>query len=156
MSKTILSIAKSTLGLSLVAATTMGCIIVIPPAKKGDPFQPPSAQAENIKKGETHKIRLTCGQRVVFKSPMVPMDNLIVDFNAVNLQPASQLETAAMRMTWRGPGVSMDMPINAGDQSQRNTKGNITINGGAGQHEMTISMENKPACGPVNLTLAFK
>ena len=154
---TIASITKSALTLGLVASTTVGCIIVIPPApRKGDPFQPPPNQPVALTKGDTHKIRMKCGERAVFRSPMMPMDQFVVDFNAVNLQPADQLETASMRLAWRGVGVNTDMPINVGDKSQRNAKGRLSVTGGAGKHELVIAMEKAPACGPVNLTLSFK
>jgi hypothetical protein len=150
-------LAGQMLALGLVAVATTGCIVVkIAPPKKGDAFQPPPAAEVVIQKGATHKIRMNCGQTAKFGWDRNPVDNLVIDYKAVNLTPKDQLETAAMRIKWTGPGVTTDIPVHAGDSSGRATNGNLSITGPAGRHDMTFSMEGQPACGPVNLTLTFR
>lgn len=136
--------------------TAPGCIIIIPAPGKSDPFQPPPAKPMALKKGASHKLRMTCGAKAVFQSQGATPEQFLVDFNAVNLQPVGQLETAAMRVHWRGEGSKVDVPLNVGDQSQRNAKGSFSATTAAGNTELVVSMEGKPACGAVNLTISFK
>jgi len=151
------SAVVSFVALGLVAAATSGCIIVrIPPPKKGDAFQPPPSSALAIKRGDTHKFRMTCGAKATFRSDIPNAAGLVVAFDGKNLSPADQQTTATMRMNWNGAGVAMDMPIGVGDKGSRTTKGSITLNGNAGRHEMSLSMDGAPDCGPVNLTLSFR
>ena len=99
---------------------------------------------------------MTCGAKAQFITPLGTVDQLVIDWNATNLSPESQVHSANMRAVWRGPAASMDMPIAVGDTNQRSSKGSVMVTGGNGQHTLNIAMENKPDCGPVNLTIAFK
>lgn len=152
----ILSGATRVAVLGLIAAASTGCIIVkVPPPKKGDPFQPPTSAALPIKRGDTHRFRMNCGATATFRSDVGNAERLVIEFKAENLSPKDQLETASVRLNWRGAGAAMDLPINVGNKADRSTGGSITVTGDPGRHEATLSMENGPGCGPVNFRIGF-
>ena len=153
----MVSNAKRTATFGLAALALSGCIIVkVPPPARKDPFQPPSASPNAIKKGDTHRVRLNCGAQATFRSMMAPIENLVIKYDAENLSPVKQVPSAPVRLRWRGPGASMDIPFNVGSQNTRKAMGNITMNGGAGAHEFVVAMPTGPDCGPTNVTIAFR
>ncbi|MRG91551.1 hypothetical protein [Polyangium spumosum] len=153
----ILSAATRFVALGLVAAASTGCIVVkVPPPKKGDPFQPPTSAALPIKRGETHRFRMSCGAKATFRSDIVNAERLIIEFKGENLSPKDRQETAGLRLTWRGGGATMDLPINVGSKAERTTSGTLTVTGDPGRHEATLSMDNAPNCGPTNFRISFK
>lgn len=155
--RSMVSNGKRAATFGLVALALSGCIVVrVPPPARNDPFQPPSASAITIAKGNTHRMRLDCGAQQVFKSPMAPIENLVIDYNAENLSPLKQVPSAPIRLTWRGPGAAMDVPFNVGTQSSRKAMGSITMNVSAGAHEFVVAMPNGPDCGPTNFKVVFR
>ncbi len=157
MSKKILSAATRVAALGLVVAASAGCIVVrVPPPKKGDAFQPPPSAALPIKRGDTHRFRLTCGATATFRSDIGNAERLVIDFKGENLSPADQQTTATLRLNWRGAGAAMDLPIGVGNKGSRDTAGSITVTGDPGRHEATLSMEGAPDCGPVNFRIGFR
>lgn len=152
----MVSNAKQLISSALAAIALSGCIVVIPPPARNDPFQLPTAAPITIAKGSTHRMRLECGSQANFQSLMAPIENLEIEYNAENLSPVKQVPSAAVRLTWRGPGAAMDVPFNVGTGSSRDSMGSITVNGGAGAHNFTVAMPNGPDCGPVKLKIVFK
>jgi hypothetical protein len=152
----MISNAKQFVSSVLVAIALSGCVVVIPPPARSDPFQLPTAAAITIQKGNTHRMRLDCGAQANFQSLMAPIENLVVEYNAENLSPVKQNPSAPVRLTWRGPGAAMDVPFNVGQGSSRESMGSITVNGTAGAHNFTVAMPNGPDCGPVKLKIVFK
>lgn len=148
--------AKQLVSSVLVAIALSGCIVVVPPPARNDPFQLPGSAPIAIQKGNTHRMRLDCGAQANFQSLMNPIENLVIEYNAENISPVKQVPSAPVRLTWRGPGASMDIPFNVGSGNSRESMGNITVNGAAGAHNFTVAMPNGPDCGPVKLKIVFK
>ncbi|MDC3960803.1 hypothetical protein [Polyangium jinanense] len=153
----ILSGAARIATLGLLAAASTGCIVVkIPPPKKGDAFQPPPSAALSIKRGDTHRFRMNCGAKATFRSDIANAERLVIEFKGENLSPVDQQTTATLRLNWNGAGAALDLPIGIGDKGDRSTGGSLTVTGDPGRHEVTLSMEDAPDCGPVNFRIGFK
>jgi hypothetical protein len=143
--------------LALVALGASACVIVIPPPKRGDPFQPPTADAKPIRRNATHRIRLECGQRQLFQTSWTGSGQVQVEYQAKNLSSRGQVHTASARLQWGGPGGRADVPVYVGDSNQRDTQGTFTLVGDAGNHTLELSMaDNNGDCGPVNVTVTFR
>jgi hypothetical protein len=155
--RSMVSYAKRAGTYGLVALALSGCIIVrVPPPARNDPYQPPSASPIPLAKGGVHKMRFDCGAQATFRSQMAAMENFAVSFEAENLLPAKQLPSAALRLTWKGPGETMDVPLNVGSQNTRKAMGNFTVNAPAGAHDFVVMMPNGPDCGPAKVLVTFK
>ncbi len=154
--RSIGSIAERIGAFGFIAIVLSGCIIVVPPPNRKDPFQPPGAAPMNILKGKTHRMRLDCGAQATFRANTPQFDNLVVEYHGENLNSAGQVPSAPVRLTWRGPGASMDVPVNVGSKNTRVTAGNVTLNGAAGTHELLVVMPTGPDCGPVNFKIVFR
>jgi hypothetical protein len=142
---------------ALTALMLSGCIIIkVPPPARNDPFQAPNATPITIQKGSVHKFRFDCGAQATFRSAMAPIDNLVIAYNGQNLSPVDQKPSTPLRLTWKGPGASMDVPFNVGSQNTRKAMGNITMNATAGAHEFAVAMPTGPDCGPTKVTIAFR
>ncbi|HRI70960.1 MAG TPA: hypothetical protein PK156_42295 [Polyangium sp.] len=152
----MVSNAKQFVSYVFVALALAGCIIVVPPPGRNDPFQPPGSAPIKMAKGGTHRFRLNCGAQATFQSPAGAIENLVIDYNAENLSSVSQVPSAAVRLTWRGPGTAMDIPFNVGSKNTRSAMGSITMNGPAGAHTFTVAMPQGPDCGATNVKVIFK
>jgi len=155
--RSIVSYAKHAAKFSFIALALTGCIVIkVAPPGRNDPHQPPSASPITMQKGGVHKFRFTCGAQATFRSNMAPIENLVVAYDGHNLSPVDQKPSTPLRLTWKGPGASMDVPFNVGSQNTRKAMGNITVNGSAGVHEFGVAMPNGPDCGPTNVTISFR
>jgi hypothetical protein len=153
----MVSNAKRAATFGLIAFALTGCIIVVPPPARNDPFQAPSATAITIAKGNTHRMRLDCGAQQVFRSTLAPVEGLVIDYNAENLVPVKQNASAPIRLTWKGPaGAAFDIPFNVGSGNTRTAMGSVTMNGSAGNHEFVVAMPSGPDCSPVKFKVAFR
>jgi hypothetical protein len=151
------AVALRAAALGLVALGASACVIVIPPPRRTDPFQPPTAQAKPIRRNATHRIRLECGQRQVFQTAWTGPEQVQIEYQGKNLSPRGQVHTASARLQWGGPGGRADVPVYVGDANQRDTKGTFGVTGDAGNHTLELSMaDNRGECGPVNFTLTFR
>lgn len=147
------AVALRAAALGLFALGASACVIVVPPPRKGDPFQPPTADSKQMKRGATHRIRLTCGDRQAFHATWDEPERVQAEYQAKNL---SNKGTANVRLEWSGPGPRASVPVSVGDSDQRDTQGSFTLTGDAGKHTLELSMDNKPDCAPVNFTLTFR
>ena len=134
------------------------CVIVIPVGKpgRGDPFQPPNGTEAQLNRNATHRLRLDCGDRQVFKTTWTAPENVQVEFQAVNLSPYNQVASASTRLKWTGPGRNADVPVLVGDADERDVKGSFTLTGDPGTHSLELTMADAPDCGPVNFTISFR